>query len=86
MVVGNLSEGRETICCRCEPDFEMKPGLDRESTPLRPYFYTGKIKGERGMASKGEGPQENLQKVRVLRILTGVGVVPSRVLWGVIRT
>ena len=41
---------------------------------------------ERGMASKGEGPQENLQKVRVLRILTGVGVVPSRVLWGVIRT
>ena len=40
----------------------------------------GKIKGERGKASKGEGPQENLQKVQLLRIHRGVGVVPSRVI------
>ena len=40
----------------------------------------GEIKGERGKASKGEGPQENLQKVQLLRICRGVGVVPSRVI------
>ena len=46
----------------------------------------GKIKGERGKASKGEGPQENLQKVQLLRIHRGVGVVPSRVVQDEYRT
>ena len=41
----------------------------------------GKIKGERGKACKGEGPWEHLQKVQLLRICRGVGVVPSRVFW-----
>ena len=35
------------------------------------------------MASKGEGPQENLEKVRVLRIPRGDGVVTHSVLWGI---
>ena len=39
-----------------------------------------KIKGERGKASKGEGSLENLQKVLLLWICRGVGVVPSRVI------
>ena len=47
-----------------------------------PISTEGKSKGEGGGSpgrGKGEGPRENLQKVRVLRIQTGVGVVPSRV-------
>jgi hypothetical protein len=54
-----------------------------------PILTEGKSKGERGGTpgrGKGEGPRENLEKVRVLRIPRGVGVVPSRVFWGVIRT
>ena len=39
-----------------------------------------KIKGERGKASKGEGSRENWEKVQVLQICRGVGVVPSRVI------
>ena len=33
-----------------------------------------------GRPGKGEGPQENLEKVRVLWIPRGVGVFPSRVI------
>ena len=33
------------------------------------------IKGERGKARKGEGPRENWEKVQVLWICRGVGVV-----------
>ena len=40
----------------------------------------GKIKGERGKASKEEGFRENLQKVQLLWIHRGVGVGPSRVI------
>ena len=40
----------------------------------------GKIKGERGKASKGEGSRENLQKVLLLQICRGDGVFPSRVI------
>ena len=36
-----------------------------------------KIKGERG---KGEGPREDWEKVQVVRICRGVGVVTSRVI------
>ena len=43
----------------------------------------GEIKGERGKASKGEGPQENLQKVQLLWICRGVGVVTQRVFRGI---
>ena len=38
------------------------------------------IKGERGKARKGEGPRENWEKVQVLRICRGGGVVTSRVI------
>ena len=41
----------------------------------------GEIKGERGKASKGEGSQENLQKVLLLRICRAVRVFPSSVIW-----
>ena len=54
-----------------------------------PISTWGKSKGEGGGSpgrGKGEGPRENLQKVRVLRIPRGVGVVPSRLFRGVIRT
>jgi hypothetical protein len=32
------------------------------------------------LQGKGEGPRKNWEKVQVLRICRGVGVVPSRVL------
>ena len=45
-----------------------------------PISTWGKIKWERGKAGKGEGPQENLQKVQLLRICRGVEVFTSRVI------
>ena len=36
--------------------------------------------GEGGRVKKGEGPRENWEKVQVLWICKGVGVVPSRVI------
>ena len=51
-----------------------------------PISTWGKIKGERGKASKGEGSRENLHKVLLLRICSGVGVVPSRVIQDKDRT
>ena len=36
--------------------------------------------GEGGRVKKGEGPRENWEKVQVLWICRGVGVVPSRVI------
>jgi len=46
-----------------------------------PTSTGGKSKGEKGEGGrgKGEGPRENWEKVRVLRICRGVGVVTSRV-------
>ena len=40
-------------------------------------FRTGRVKGVR---RKGEGPGENWEKVQVLRICRGAGVVTSRVI------
>ena len=44
-------------------------------------------KGGRGrVVGKGEGPQENWEKVQVLWICRGVGVFPSRVIRDEYRT
>ena len=46
-------------------------------------MLTAKLKregGELNERGKGEGPWENWQKVQVLLISRGVGVVPSRVI------
>ena len=54
--------------------------------PTHPFFPpicappSRKRKGERGKARKGEGPRANWEKVQVLRICRGVGVVTSRVI------
>ena len=54
------------------------PGLlSLFKTPISTW---GKIRGERGKASKGEGSRENLQKVLLLQICRGDGVSPSRVI------
>jgi len=46
-----------------------------------------KGKGGRGrVRGKGEGPRENWEKVQVLRICRGVGVLPSRVIRDEYRT
>ena len=46
-----------------------------------PPLTTRKGKGGRGrVLGKGEGPRENWEKVQVLWICRGVGVVPSRVI------
>ena len=48
----------------------------------RVVLSNSKGKGGRGkVQGKGECPRENWEKVQVLRICRGVGVVPSRVIW-----
>ena len=44
------------------------------------YHLSSTIKGEKGKASKGEGPRVNWEKLQVLWICRGVGVVTSRVI------
>ena len=56
---------------------------ETDLSDLNPRSRASRAKGitiKRGKASKGEGPQENLQKVQLLRICRGVGVVTSRVI------
>ena len=70
------------VACIPSHDFEGAKCARYQALSLfkTPISTCGKIKGERGKASKGDGSRENLQKVQMLRICRGVGVFPSRVI------
>ena len=52
-----------------------------DASHVSPSIANQRGKGEGGrVPGKGEGPQENWEKVQVLQICRGDGVVPSRVI------
>ena len=60
------------------------PGHPARYLALTKLIHNSKGKGGRGrVQGKGEGPLENWEKVQVLWIHRGAGVVPSSVLWGI---
>ena len=70
----SVGSQRKSLCTSLRCNAKLDVAAHRVSAAFE-ISWRGRVRG------KGEGPRENWEKVQVLWICRGVGVVPSRVLW-----